>query len=192
MVQRIPPDYYGILGVKVTATRAEVKAVYRKVAREKHPDVIGGTGPVYDEATRHFQLINEAYEVLSDTEKRAAYDKKRLTRQQSKSAASRATSVDTAASRKSDNKQNENEEPLGILCLEVVVYFITVALLVIRFMEGEAETQVVIWIIKLIAWTIISIVLSFIIVALEVVLIKKMYQLGIRIKSLVSDRWPSK
>lgn len=60
------PDYYKTLGVPRTATTAEIKKAFRKLARKYHPDAGG------DEAK--FKEINEAYEVLSDDKKRKLYD----------------------------------------------------------------------------------------------------------------------
>ncbi len=59
-------NYYDILGVKKDATPEEIKKAFRRLARKHHPDAGG------DEAK--FKEINEAYEVLSDKEKRAQYD----------------------------------------------------------------------------------------------------------------------
>lgn len=63
-------DYYKILGVGKTATQEEIKAAYRKLARQHHPDL----NPNDKEANRRFQQINEANEVLSDPDKRKKYD----------------------------------------------------------------------------------------------------------------------
>ncbi len=65
------PDYYAILGVERTATADEIKSAYRKLARQYHPDV----NPNNPEAEEKFKQINEAYEVLSDPDKRAVYDR---------------------------------------------------------------------------------------------------------------------
>jgi len=62
-------DYYDILGVKKTATAAELKSAYRKLALQWHPDKNKSK-----EAEEKFKEINQAYEVLSDATKRAKYD----------------------------------------------------------------------------------------------------------------------
>ena len=63
-------DYYKILGVDRKASQKDIKQAYRKLARQYHPDV----NPGDDSAQEKFKGINEAYEVLSDPEKRKKYD----------------------------------------------------------------------------------------------------------------------
>lgn len=65
-------DYYEILGVKREASKEDIKKAYRKLARKWHPDVHGEKSK--DEAETRIKEINEAYEVLSDEEKRKLYD----------------------------------------------------------------------------------------------------------------------
>jgi molecular chaperone DnaJ len=63
-------DYYGVLGVSQDASQEEVKRAYRKLARKYHPDVSKEA-----DAEEHFKELNEAYEVLSDPDKRSMYDR---------------------------------------------------------------------------------------------------------------------
>ncbi|WP_369974413.1 DnaJ C-terminal domain-containing protein, partial [Pedobacter sp. HMWF019] len=63
-------DYYKILNIDKKASADEIKKAYRKLARKYHPDL----NPNDKEANKQFQLINEANEVLSDSEKRKKYD----------------------------------------------------------------------------------------------------------------------
>jgi DnaJ-class molecular chaperone len=63
-------DYYNILGVNREANEREIKQAYRRLARKYHPDV----NPGDKSAEARFKQINEAYEVLSDKEKRQKYD----------------------------------------------------------------------------------------------------------------------
>ena len=64
-------DYYAILEVSFTATTAEIKRSYRRLARKHHPDLN------QDALDTHIKRLNAAYEVLRDPLKRAAYDEQR-------------------------------------------------------------------------------------------------------------------
>jgi len=65
-------DYYKVLGIKRTASKAEVKSAYRKLARLRHPDVNRGS----ESAAHEFALLAKAYRVLMDPQERAYYDEK--------------------------------------------------------------------------------------------------------------------
>ncbi|MCA9876265.1 MAG: DnaJ domain-containing protein, partial [Thermomicrobiales bacterium] len=64
-------DYYEVLQVSRTASGEEIRRAYRKMARQYHPDLNGSS----EEAEERFKEVNEAYEVLSDANRRASYDR---------------------------------------------------------------------------------------------------------------------
>ena len=66
----MPKDYYDVLGISRNADTQEIKSAFRRLARQYHPDVSQEAG-----AEEKFKELNEAYEVLSDDEKRARYDR---------------------------------------------------------------------------------------------------------------------
>src|SRR5271169_2279685 len=63
-------DYYGILGVKKTASAEDIRKAFRKLARKYHPDV----NPGDKSAEEKFKVLSEANDVLSDPKKRKIYD----------------------------------------------------------------------------------------------------------------------
>ena len=65
------PDYYELLGVSRDASVAEIRKAYKKLALKHHPDRNGGCS----DATAQFKAVTEAYQVLTDDEKRARYDR---------------------------------------------------------------------------------------------------------------------
>jgi len=67
----MPRDYYEVLGVKKDASDEEIKATYRKLARKYHPD----RNPGDKQAEENFKEVQSAYDILSDKEKRAQYDR---------------------------------------------------------------------------------------------------------------------
>ncbi|MDP4133221.1 MAG: DnaJ domain-containing protein, partial [Bacillota bacterium] len=64
-------DYYEVLGVSKTATDEEIKKAYRSMAKKYHPDL---NKDDQETAEKKFKEVNEAYEVLSDPQKKARYD----------------------------------------------------------------------------------------------------------------------
>ncbi|KAI4319469.1 hypothetical protein MLD38_033063 [Melastoma candidum] len=70
LIVRADADYYSVLGVSKNASKSEIKSAYRKLARNYHPDVNKEPG-----AEQKFKEISNAYEVLSDDEKRSLYDR---------------------------------------------------------------------------------------------------------------------
>ena len=66
----MPRDYYNVLGIPRNADTSEIKTAFRRLARQYHPDVSQEAG-----AEEKFKELNEAYEVLSDDDKRARYDR---------------------------------------------------------------------------------------------------------------------
>ncbi len=65
-------DHYAILGVTANATLAEIKTAYRKMASQLHPDKNASS-----DAPAKFRKVQQAYEILSDGDKRKAYDENR-------------------------------------------------------------------------------------------------------------------
>ena len=65
-------NYYEVLGLTANATLAEIKTTYRKMASQYHPDKNSAT-----DAPAEFRQAQEAYEILSDVDKRKAYDENR-------------------------------------------------------------------------------------------------------------------
>src|SRR3954454_14763700 len=64
-------DYYDVLGVARSASEKDIRQAYRKLARQYHPDL----NPNDKQAEAKFKEIGQAYEVLSDAEKRKSYDR---------------------------------------------------------------------------------------------------------------------
>jgi curved DNA-binding protein CbpA len=73
-------DYYAFLQVPPTATQSEIKRSYRRLARQYHPDL---NEQALDE---HIKMLNEAYTVLRDPQKRALYDAQRRQAQERRTA----------------------------------------------------------------------------------------------------------
>src|SRR5437588_6453938 len=69
----VEKDYYAALGVSKTASQADIKKAYRKLARQHHPDANKGDA----KSEEKFKEISEAYDVLSDETKRKEYDEAR-------------------------------------------------------------------------------------------------------------------
>lgn len=140
-------NYYDILKVSPKASRAEIKSAYRRLARKLHPDKNLGS----EETARSFAAIAEAYEVLSNAEYRAEYDKKLLMAQYSNASSdSLFTSSNVHAKRWRqmlyDRRYNEiidrmmAEERFEALSLQRVIFPI-VALLVSTMAVGAIRPR---------------------------------------------------
>ncbi|KAK0575476.1 hypothetical protein LWI29_001202 [Acer saccharum] len=70
----LPASLYEVLGIQMGATYPEIKAAYRRLARVLHPDVTAATRQNDDNTAFEFMKVHEAYETLSDPEKRQDYD----------------------------------------------------------------------------------------------------------------------
>ncbi|KAA8900809.1 putative DnaJ chaperone [Sphaerosporella brunnea] len=68
------PDYYAALNISPSATPAQIRTAYKRVALKTHPDRVSHNDPTRAARTRQFQLVNDAYYVLSDPVRRADYD----------------------------------------------------------------------------------------------------------------------
>jgi curved DNA-binding protein len=88
-VQQIEPNHYATLGLHATCTEEQIRAAYRLLAKQFHPDV----NPNCTEALSRTQQLNAAYEILSDPERRRAYDESR-TRKKSESRSNRASKTE--------------------------------------------------------------------------------------------------
>lgn len=136
-------DLYKILGVEPTATTAEIKAAYRKLARQYHPDMQKEKSEKVEEK---FKEIAAAYEILGDKEKRKGYDAFRY--QQEADMSSGATEQE-GTPKKSDYKKNETKvetEPaihIGIkhVKLEMFLFWVGAAIIgiVCSLLWGDKE-----------------------------------------------------
>ncbi len=102
-------DYYAILEVEPAADVTLIKSQYRKLVRLNHPDI----SPDKDSAHARMQLILEAYTVLSDAEKRAAYDRSRQNRNAAKAAESSAGSSSRTTPRPMPRQSPGGARPFG-------------------------------------------------------------------------------
>lgn len=107
-------NYYEILGIKPDATDNEIKSAFRKLARKWHPDVAGDS----QEVVNKFKELNEAYEILSNPEKRKKYDTIRGIFNQAKSqknttekdTTTKKTTNNTETNRNTTSKKTESKE----------------------------------------------------------------------------------
>ncbi|PHH82006.1 hypothetical protein CDD82_7323 [Ophiocordyceps australis] len=77
MERNAPPDYYAILDIAETATDQQVRDAYKRAALKTHPDRVAADSPERASRTRKFQLVNDAYYTLSDSNRRREYDAQR-------------------------------------------------------------------------------------------------------------------
>lgn len=98
-------DYYKILDIQVTATKDEIKKVFRTLAKKYHPD----KNKDDENALRKFQDINEAYQVLSNEDSRKEYDKKLSTFNQNNNKKTSNNNKNNDNKSKNDEKTNRDK-----------------------------------------------------------------------------------
>jgi DnaJ-class molecular chaperone len=119
--------YYQILGIEKSASQAEIKTAYRKLASKYHPDRYSGNTKFAEDMMKD---INVAYQVLSDTEKKIAYDEW-LNEEQLSSAnkSSRSSSSNRSSSRKTSSKRPASKKSKDIFTKENLIKLIVVIIL---------------------------------------------------------------
>ncbi len=90
-------DPYAALGVAADASAATIKARWRRLAREHHPDLVGGDQEASVQATRRMARINAAYELLSEPDRREAWDREHSIRHPSSRGVARGPGAGRAA-----------------------------------------------------------------------------------------------
>lgn len=136
-------NYYDILEISPTASEEVVRSAYKSLAKKYHPDTYNGSA---EEATRKMTELNEAYEMLSNPEKRMEYDKK-LKQQYTDSSAppQRGTNNPTATAANNSPKKTESKEG-GSGCLSSIVgllFWVIVISFAIRSCSGSDDNKTV-------------------------------------------------
>src|SRR5207237_773362 len=114
------PDYYAILEVAPTATPTDIKRSYRRLVRRYHPDLnqqAAGEGSEASAASKQIKMLNEAYEVLSNPEKRALYGARRR-------AAEERRTVDKEAHQRKQAQQAQAKQESKMTWIEGVFGFV--------------------------------------------------------------------
>ncbi|MBE9218956.1 DnaJ C-terminal domain-containing protein [Dolichospermum flos-aquae] len=100
-------DYYEILGVSKDASSEEIKKVYRRLARQYHPDL----NPGNKEAEEKFKTIGEAYEILSDSSRRSQYDQFSRYWQQNGFAGNKQTPKSKGWNNRTNDRSGQDVDP---------------------------------------------------------------------------------
>ncbi|MBD2443810.1 J domain-containing protein [Dolichospermum sp. FACHB-1091] len=100
-------DYYEILGVPKDASSEEIKKVYRRLARQYHPDL----NPGNKEAEEKFKTIGEAYEILSDSSRRSQYDQFSRYWQQNGFAGNKQTPKSKGWNNRTNDRSSQDVDP---------------------------------------------------------------------------------
>ncbi len=128
-------DYYSVLGVSYFASKEEIKLAYRKLAKELHPDSATGD-------TEGFKIVIEAYEVLSNEDKRSRYDKLLFSKIDVHGYSKQVEDIDSISDKKKALKdKGKKRVPFYIALSFNILLIAVIILMVINFNNYNSELE---------------------------------------------------